>query len=459
MQAPQKRLFFFALGAGVLIFVLAVLNRQSPPLNPATDRAVPVRATALERKAIAPLISGFGRVQPKIEWKAVAETSGKVIYRHPDLEKGRILKAGETLLNIDPQDYQLQLARARAELNASKAQLAKLNLEEKNLQASLKIEEQRLTLVEKELTRKEQLLNKNVLSQSDIDQQRLSFLAQQSQVLNLKNQLNLVPDNRSASEAQVKVNQSTVAEAQRLLSKTTITLPFTARVASVDFEVGEAVNQQQQLAMLHGISTMEVEAQVPLHEIKTLLNSITFSAARQNDYSQLSPEQFNLNAHIIFSSGNYRAERAARVVRISETIDPNQGTVGVILEIEQDVKNMLNRHQVPLANGLFVEAIIEGLPHPQLLVPEAALHGNTLYLLDDQNKLQTTSVNVLFRRDGIAVIESVIESVIGSVIESAIDADIQPGRMVITTDVVPAIEGMQLKLVTEPFTKETGATP
>ena len=172
MQAPKKRLFFFALGAGVIIFILALANRQSPPLNPASDRAVSVQAQAIEQKAIAPLISGFGRVQPKVEWKAVAETSGKIIYRHPDLEKGRVLKAGETLLKIDPLDYELQLARAQAELNSSKAQLARLNLEEQNLKASLDIEDKRLSLIEKELARKENLLNKNVISKSDVDQQR-----------------------------------------------------------------------------------------------------------------------------------------------------------------------------------------------------------------------------------------------------------------------------------------------
>lgn len=430
MQASKKRLFFFALGIGVLIFILALANRQSPPLNPATDRAVPVQTIAIEQKAIAPLISGFGRVQPKVEWKAVAETSGKIIYRHPDLEKGRVLKAGETLLKIDPFDYELQLARAQAELNSSKAQLARLNLEEQNLKASLDIEEKRRSLIEKELARKENLLNKNVISKSDVDQQRLNFLSQQSQVLNLKNQLALIPDNRSTSEAQVKVNESRLEEARRQLSKTTITLPLTARVASVDFEVGEAVNPQQQLALLYGISQMEVEAQVSLHDIKTLLNTITFDSGNPSDYSKIRPDQFNLKARVLISSGNYRSEREARVVRISETIDPNQGTVGVILEIDQDLRTMVNSNQVPLSNGLFVEAMIEGLAKPQLLVPEAALHGNTLYRINEQQALNKVDIQVQFRRDGLA----------------AVDGPVQQGDMIVMTDLIPAIDGMKLKL-------------
>ncbi len=100
---------------------------------------------------------------------------------------------------------------------------------------------------------------------------------------------------------------------------------------------------------------------------------------------------------------------------------------------------MVNNHQVPLSNGLFVEAIIEGLPLPQLLVPEATLHGNTLYTLNEQSKLQKVNVDVLFRRDGLA----------------AVDGAVQAGDSVVTTDLIPAIDGMQLKLAAGNSTKDT----
>lgn len=439
--AEKKRYFLYALGVGVLILLLAIFNRQTPPLSPAGDRARPVRIALVEEKNIAPLISGFGRVQPKVDWKAIAEASGKIIYRHPDLEKGRIIRAGEVLLKIDPLDYQLQLARAQADLNASKAQLQQLELQEANLKASLDIEQQRLELIEKELARKENLLKKKVLSRSDFDQQRLSYLSQQSQVLNLKNQLAQIPDNRKVSEAQVRIHQAKLDEARRQLEKTAITLPMTARVASVDFEVGQAVNLQQQLAQLYGIETMEVEAQVALHDARTLLNSIQFNSNKQSvtqsetDVSQLRPETFGLAARVLIRSGNYRLEKPARVSRVSETIDPNQGTVGIILETDQNYQAMISAHQVPLANGLFVEAELEGLPHPHLVVPEKALHGNTLFVLDEHQKLKTVHINILFRR-----------TVKGQNL-AAVTGALKAGDKVITTDLLPAIPGMQLKVV------------
>ena len=430
MQLTKKRYFFLSLAAGVLILTFAVMNRQSPPLKPAAERSTPVRVTEVIEQEIAPKISGFGRVTPKVSWKAIAEVSGKIIYRHPDLEKGRTLKAGEVLLKIDPLDYQLQLARATADQSASQAQLARLDLEEENLKASLNIEKKRLELSNKELVRRKGLLDKGMLSQSDYDQQNLSYLSQQSQVLNLENQLALVPDNRTVTEAQLRINEAKVIEAQQALKDTIIVLPVNARVATVDFELGQAVNMQQQLAELYGIETMEVEAQVALHDARILMKSISESVS---DYRSIRPEDFGLTARLIISSGEFQTTKSAVVSRVSESIDPNQGTVGIILEARQDYQALASKRQIPLANGLFVEARIEGQAQQHLIVPEGALHGNTLYLADTDNRMQPVNVTVLFRRDNLA----------------AVQGDLQAGDRVITNDLVPAIKGMKLKVAEE----------
>lgn len=94
MTLNKKWLFFPALALGVLVLVLAVKLKPELPVKPADDRARLVETLPLELKAVAPLAIGFGKVAPKVEWKAIAEVSGKVIYRHPRLEKGQVLKAG-----------------------------------------------------------------------------------------------------------------------------------------------------------------------------------------------------------------------------------------------------------------------------------------------------------------------------------------------------------------------------
>ncbi len=54
---------------------------------------------------IAPLAVGFGKVVPKVEWKAIAEVTGQIVYRHPDLERAELFQRVLRVLKIDRIDY------------------------------------------------------------------------------------------------------------------------------------------------------------------------------------------------------------------------------------------------------------------------------------------------------------------------------------------------------------------
>ncbi|HAS6084775.1 TPA: HlyD family secretion protein [Vibrio vulnificus] len=427
MTLNKKWLFFPALAVGVLVLVLAVKLKPELPVKPADDRARLVETLPLELKAVAPLAIGFGKVAPKVEWKAIAEVSGKVIYRHPRLEKGQVLKAGTEILRIDPLDYQLKLVQAQADLKSSQTSLAKLNQEEQNLKSSLKIESNRLAIAKKELERKQNLRKKGLNSQSDVDQQEQTTLSQRKLVLDIENQIALMPDEKRVAEALIKVNNAKVDEAKRALEKTIITLPYDLRIAQVDIEQDQVVNQQQTMVTAHGIDVMEVEAQLSIHDMQTLAASLGEFARDESGIPQ--PDMTFIQAYIELSSGNLSASWPAKVARVSETVDANQATAGVILEIEQDYRELNPTSLPPLVNGMFVRAYIEGQANPNWVIPERALHGNKIYLMDEQNRLRIVPVTVLFRRDSQVVI----------------DGELSHGQKLIVNDLLPAIEGMQLK--------------
>ncbi|ELL0596219.1 HlyD family secretion protein [Vibrio vulnificus] len=427
MTLNKKWLFFPAFAVGVLVLVLAVKLKPELPVKPADDRARLVETLPLELKAVAPLAIGFGKVAPKVEWKAIAEVSGKVIYRHPRLEKGQVLKAGTEILRIDPLDYQLKLVQAQADLKSSQTSLAKLNQEEQNLKSSLKIESNRLAIAKKELERKQNLRKKGLNSQSDVDQQEQTTLSQRKLVLDIENQIALMPDEKRVADALIKVNNAKVDEAKRALEKTIITLPYDLRIAQVDIEQDQVVNQQQTMVTAHGIDVMEVEAQLSIHDMQTLAASLGEFARDESGIPQ--PDMTFIQAYIELSSGNLSASWPAKVARVSETVDANQATAGVILEIEQDYRELNPTSLPPLVNGMFVRAYIEGQANPNWVIPERALHGNKIYLMDEQNRLRIMPVTVLFRRDNQVVI----------------DAELSHGQKLIVNDLLPAIEGMQLK--------------
>lgn len=427
MAFNRKLLFFPALAVGIVILILAVKLKPTPPTKPAGDRARLVETMPLELKAMAPVVIGFGKVTPKLEWKAIAEVSGKVVYRHPQLEKGRMLPAGTEILRIDPLDYELKLAQTEADLSSSKTQLAKLDLEKINLTNTLKIEENRLAISKTELNRKKNLRKKGLTSQSDVDQQTQSYLSQQKLVQDMRNQLALFPDERKVALAQVKVNEARLDEAQRSLDKTSIILPENLRIAEVDIEQDQVVNLQQTMIVAHGVTTMEVEAQLPLHDMRTLVSSL--STFNKDEYGNPIPATEEIRASIELTSGSLAANWDAKVARVSETVDPNQATVGVILEIDQDYRQLKPQNSPPLVNGMFVKAEIIGQENPSWVIPERALHGNRIYTKDSNNKLRIKNVKVLYRRDNQVIV----------------DGDLEQGEALILNDLLPAIEGMQLK--------------
>lgn len=427
MKINKKLLFFPALAVGVLTLFFAVKMKPDLPVKPAGDRARLVETTPLELRAMAPLAIGFGKVAPKIEWKAIAEVTGKVVYRHPQLEKGQVLQAGTEVLRIDPLDYELKLVQAQADLKSAQTSLAKLNQEEDNLKQTLKIEKNRLVISEKELDRKQNLRKKGLNSQSDVDQQEQTTLSQRKLVLDIENQIGLMPDEQRVAEALVKVNASKVDEAQRSLDKTIITLPYDLRISDVEIEQNQVVNLQQTMVTGHGMAVMEVEAQLSIHDMQTLASSLGEFERDESGIPQ--PNTTEIVASIELSSGSLKASWPAKLSRISETVDPNQATAGVILEIQQDYRNLNPTSVPPLVNGMFVRATIEGQANPSWVIPERALHGDKIYLMDADNKLAIKTVSVRYRRDNQVVI----------------DGDLNQGDKLILNDLLPAIDGMLLK--------------
>lgn len=427
MNINRKLLFFPVLAIGVAVLVAAITLKPDLPVKPAGDRARLVKTMPLELKAMAPIAIGFGKIEPKFEWKGIAEVSGKIVYRHPDLEKGRILLAGTEVLRVDPLDYQLKLAQANADLSSSRTKLAKLNQEEKNLKSTIKIEKNRLTISNNELARKLNLKKKGLTSQSDVDQQNQSYLSQQKLVQDMQNQLSLYPDERKVSLALIHVNEAKVGEAERALEKTSIVLPQDLRIAQVDVEENQVVNLQQTMITAHATEVMEVEAQLSIHDMQLIVSSLS-EMGRDSTGIPL-PEKSNIKAWVELSSGNLTARWQAKVARVSETVDAAQATAGVILEIEQDYTSLNPANIPPLVNGMFVSAEIEGQANPSWVIPERALHGDKVYIKDQNNQLNIRTVTVLYRRDNQVVIEGMFEQ----------------GERLILNDLLPAIEGMLLK--------------
>ncbi|HID22550.1 MAG TPA: HlyD family efflux transporter periplasmic adaptor subunit, partial [Planctomycetaceae bacterium] len=264
----RKWLMLPPIVVGLAFVLLARLSRTQP--EPAAPREA-VRTLRIVRVPVVdvvPRVIGYGTVEPRRVWQAVAEVRGRIVQTHPDLRPGAAVSQGAILLRIDPKEYELAVARLEADIEQVTAQLDELAVQEANDQDLLKLESASLTLAEAELARLESLREKNSVSASQVDGQRRAVLAQRRSVQTLKNKIRLVPPRRKSLQAARAVKQAALAQAKLDLAKTVIRAPFHCRVSQVKLDVGQFVVAGQLLFQAHGTDAAEIEAQIPIDQLR-----------------------------------------------------------------------------------------------------------------------------------------------------------------------------------------------
>lgn len=420
------------LGAGFL--ALQIAGRSAPEQAPAAEVARPVRVIEAQPTDYLPRALGYGYVQPGTVWEAVSEVAGKIVYRHPDLERGRVLEAGTVILRIDPTDYELAVARIESALESAAAKLAELEIREANTKGLLEIERRALALKAADMERKQVLLEKGNASQASVDEAENAVLAQRQRVQDLENQLRLIPAERRVVEADRELQRTQLREAELDIERTEIRLPLDVRIAEVMVEAQQYVGVNQKLATGDSIDVAEVSAQVAIDQVRPLIPpGFDVDALATADLS-VAPRQWGLTAILRLRSGDLVATWDARFDRMSETIDPQTRTIGFIVAVDAPYRKVIPGKRPPLVKNLYVEVELRAPPRPgRIVVPRVAVHhpadgGPVVYLADDDDRLRVVPVELGPVQGDLAVITAGVEG----------------GARVVVSDLIPAIEGMLL---------------
>jgi RND family efflux transporter MFP subunit len=426
--SPRKWLFFLPLLLGAFVLVLLVRRGDAPEHLEREPLPRSVRYIEAPVVTQVPRALGYGRARPVRVWEGVAEISGRILELHPELKKGALLPAESLLLRIDPSEYELAVSRAQADILATQAQLAEMGVKESNTRASLEIEAEALGLREVELRRKRDLVKKGTLSASEFEQEQRALLAQRQQVQAQQNALNLLPAERQLLEAQLARYEAQLASARLDLSRTEVRLPFRARISEVNVEAAQYVRQGASLVKADAIDKAEVEAQIPIARMRSLLNG-----GPQLDLGALPPGQLarslGIRAQVWLRDGGLDVSWDAKFVRMSDTLDPDTRTIGVIVEVDAPYADVQPGVRPPLVKGLFVEVELRGRPRPgSLVIPRQALHDGQVYLLGVDDRLEVRPVETAQLQPEYVVIASGLE----------------PGERVLVSDLIPAAAGMAL---------------
>ncbi|MGI9409183.1 MAG: hypothetical protein ACR2OV_03860, partial [Hyphomicrobiaceae bacterium] len=204
----SKLLIFPPLMIGAAVLWYAVVMRSPPARAPAGEVARSVRVITLAPLDVSPGLVGFGSVRPENVWTGVAQVAGRIVAVNPEFRRGASLPAGTELVRISPEDFQLAIAQAEAEIRSAEASLAELDVSEQNTKELLTIEEESLTLKERSIDAKRALLKRGNIAQLSFDDELRDLLAQKKRVQDLRNSLRLIPTQKSVQTEQIRVNKS-----------------------------------------------------------------------------------------------------------------------------------------------------------------------------------------------------------------------------------------------------------
>lgn len=420
----------------IVVFIWLVSGSRKPVREPVAEHARKLRVIEAPSIAVMPRAIGYGTSQPTKVWRAVVEVGGRIVQVSPNLKSGAFLAKDETVLTIDPQEYQLVVTQLEAEIAELEASLAELTARKVNDGRSLEIEKASLDLAQRDLDRMRKLAGNDAVAGTELRGEERAFLSQQQKVQTLENSLNLYSSQRASLEATLDLRRAKLAQAKIDLDKTKIVAPFACRIGDVNIEVGQYVPRGEVMFSADGTAATEIEVQTPISQVRNLIRSDTDKPLGSIPDLEMIRRLVEIDAVVRVTGGDFVAQWDARFDRIRERLDPVTRTVAMVVVVDQPYERAIPGKRPPLFRDVFCEVELRGKPIAnRIAIPRSALHGGNVFVLNDENRLSKRTPQVLFEQANMVVVTDGIEA----------------GERVIVSDPTPAIEGM----LVDPISDET----
>ena len=438
MTAKKKlfpKLLLILLAIIAALFMVRMMMKNKAPLEhelksfpEQSAHVMTVKPIPFRSQAVA-----YGNVEPAVSLKYKAEVAGKITFIHPLLKQGGSIPKGTKVLRIEPTTYEISLGQSKAGLASTKSSLKQLDAEEKSTRNSLSIAKRNLSLGQQEYNRVRTLWNKRFVSRSELDAEQQKVLQLNSTVQSLQGNLDTFKSRRESINAQIRQSQSTVAGSQDSLSRTSVRLPFDARIGEVLAEEGAFVATGTQLFEVLGTEAVEIRAQLPLKYADQLLTAygkeLADLSSPQRMQDMISRLKLGIKVRLVSSPSTANWE--AKLLRMGEEIDPNRGMINFTVRVENPYQGVVPGKRPPLLKGLYVAIEFTSTPQRRLVIPRKALHEGRVYRVTKQNTLDIRPVSVAFYQGNLVVLDSGLEA----------------GDRIVTSDLVPVISGLPIKAV------------
>lgn len=439
---------------GVACLVGFVVSKKDLPRLEPAEQFLSLPVLEIQATELTPWATGYGTAAPSRTWVAVTEVKGRIAETHPFLDSGQRVSANELLLRIDDSEYQLRLMQRRADLDAMEAKLAELEAGVVADTKSLELAKELLAVADADLERITQLEQTNAASESELGSSRSLALQQTQAVQRLENALTLYPSKIASAKANVAMAELQVQEAQLDIDRTVIRCPICGILSGVNLEPGQIVGQNQRLFEIQDDQMIEIKAQFSLAQIEKVYPRLRAKIGPHRPFNSLSAIDGDLlaglNAKVAVRSGEITHRWVGKAVRISESVDEQTRTLGIVVQVtngnppkvnaissavpstrSRDAAGTLTessagQRRSTLRSGSFCEVTLIGRPiEHAITIPRTAIDGEFTYVIDNDSRLLSRKIET-----GIVIGEEV-----------TVTAGLEEGDRVAVTYPVPAIEG------------------
>lgn len=374
-------LTILAFGAGVAVYFLT--NKPQASRAPQPPSSLLVEAQSLQPEEHTIVLRAMGTIIPSEKINLIPRVGGQIISIHEEFIPGGFFRQGESLMRIDPRDYELAVSQKESELAKAENDLA-------------------LEMGRQEIAQQESDLLKDRIQVEDMG------------LILRRPQLRMY-------QAAVEGAKSSLEKALLDLERTNVLAPFNAMILSREVNLGSQVSTATRLAELVGTDEYWVEVSVPVDDLQWI------------DIPRSGSETTGSVVRIYNDMAWGRRFREGNVLRLTGQLE-EQGRMARLLIAIKDPLCLEKEHadQPELLLGQYVRAEIEGRKISNAFaVPRSALRdGEYLWIMTPENTLEVRKVELFWRgRNMVYLQEGVL-----------------PGERLIVSDLAAPVEGMSLRM-------------
>lgn len=243
----MNRTFKIVLIVAAILVVLVIITKAFGGGKDITQ----VQFDTVKIRTITETVSASGKIQPESEVKITSDVSGQIVSL--PVKEGDLVRAGQLLLQINPDIYESALNRAEAALNTARSNLANSKARKAQVDAQF-------VNAKQSFNRSESLFKQNVISQADWESAVSAFDVSNAEVTASEESV-------KSAEFAVASGHATLTEASDNLKRTEIIAPQAGIVTALAKEEGEGVVGNQMMAgevimKISDLSRMEVNVEV-----------------------------------------------------------------------------------------------------------------------------------------------------------------------------------------------------